>query len=369
MANGFSSEIRTDCASVPVELGDRRYIVEIGPGLLDETGSRLRQMGLHGRLALITDENVDGLYAPQVTASLTQAGYESVCYTVTAGEASKALATVQHLCDAMARDGFDRSAAVLALGGGVVGDLAGFVAGVYYRGVKLVQLPTTVMAQVDSAVGGKTAVNLPAGKNLVGVFHQPALVLADTASLQTLGPREWNEGFAEVIKYGVIRSPQLLVALALDPLPDLAAVIRECVQIKADIVAADEQETSGLRALLNFGHTLGHAIEAVAGYGSLFHGEAVALGMRAAAFLSQRRAGLSLHEVTRLDALLRRFSLPRVLPPGLEPKALLRHAFTDKKFVSGRIRFVLTPRFGEAFVSEQVTSADLHDAIIYLQTA
>jgi 3-dehydroquinate synthase len=367
MSNGSSSGTRTDFISVPVELASRSYVVEIGANLLDQTGSRLRQLGLEGRVALITDENVDRHYGPQVTTSLARAGYESSCYPIPAGEASKALATVEQVCDSMARDGFDRSAIVLALGGGVVGDLAGFVAGVYYRGLKLVQLPTTVMAQVDSAVGGKTAVNLPAGKNLVGVFHQPTFVLADTVTLQTLGRREWNEGFAEVIKYGVIRSPELLVKLAQDPLPDLAGVVRECVQIKAGIVAADEHETSGLRALLNFGHTLGHAIEAVAGYGSFFHGEAIALGMRAAAYLSQRHTGLSPEEVAQLDALLRRFSLPRTLASGFKPEALLRHAFADKKFVSGRIRFVLTPRFGEAFVSEQVTSNDLLDAVSYLQ--
>ena len=274
---------------------------------------------------------------------------------------------VQQLAELMARDTLDRSSIVVALGGGVIGDLAGFLAAIYYRGVPLIQLPTSVMAQVDSAVGGKTAVNLQAGKNLLGAFYQPRLVLADTLTLRSLGRREWNEGFAEIIKYGVIRSPALFSALEGDGPLDIDEIVEACVRIKADIVAEDEFETSGRRALLNFGHTLGHAIEAAAGYGALYHGEAISLGMRAAAYISRKRAGLSAEEVTRLKGLLEKFSLPTQLPPDLSPDQIIDRTFADKKFVQGRIRFVLASRLGHAFVSDEVTREDLLEAVAYLQ--
>ncbi|MBV9492151.1 MAG: 3-dehydroquinate synthase [Verrucomicrobia bacterium] len=355
--------------TVLVGLGDRQYRVEVGPGLLQATGTKLRDLGLRGAVAVITDHNVQRLYGRTVLDALAETGYRAFVHAVPPGEPSKSLRAIEQLAECMARDGLDRSSIVVALGGGVIGDLAGFLAAVYYRGVPLVQLPTSVMAQVDSAVGGKTAVNLDAGKNLVGAFYQPRLVLADTLTLQSLGRREWNEGFAEVIKYGVIQKPELLSKLEAETPLDLDEIVEACVQIKADIVAEDEFEISGRRALLNFGHTLGHAIEAAAGYGTLFHGEAVSLGMRAAAYLSQKRAGLHATEAARIDGLLRKFSLPVRLSPDLSPEEVLRLAFTDKKFVGGRIRFVLASRLGHAFVSDAVTRDDLLDALAYLQSS
>lgn len=353
--------------SVQVLLGNRRYWVEVGPGLLETVGSKLRRLGLGGTAAVITDDNVGGLYGRTVRNSLAEAGFQTKIYPVRPGEQAKSLLEVQQLAESMARDALDRSSIVVALGGGVIGDLAGFLAAIYYRGIPLVQLPTSVMAQVDSAVGGKTAVNLQAGKNLLGAFYQPRLVLADTLTLRSLGRREWNEGFAEIIKYGVIRSPALFSALEGDGPLDIDGIVEACVRIKADIVAEDEFETSGRRALLNFGHTLGHAIEAAAGYGALYHGEAISLGMRAAAYISRKRAGLPAEEVTRLKGVLEKFSLPTELPPDLSPDQIIERTFADKKFVRGQIRFVLASRLGHAFVSDEVTREDLLEAVAYLQ--
>ncbi len=348
-------------------LGDRSYAVLIGPGLLDEVGARMRSLGLDGAAAIVTDDSVGALYGTRVQASLEGAGYAARLYAVAPGEGSKSLATLENLAERLAADGHDRGSVVVALGGGVVGDLAGFLAATYQRGVPWVQLPTSVMAQVDSSVGGKTGVNLRAGKNLVGAFHQPRLVLADTDTLATLGKRQANEGFAEVIKYGVIRRPALLEALLGRASVDLPAIVEGCVQIKAEIVGADEHERGGDRALLNFGHTIGHAIEAEAGYGGMFHGEAVALGMRAAAFLSTRRAGFSEGAAGTIDAALRRYDLPAVLPADLSPERIVRRAFSDKKFVAGTIRFVLASRLGHAFISDAVTRDDLADAVAFLR--
>ena len=230
------------------------------------------------------------------------------------------------------------------------------------RGIRYVQVPTTLLSQVDSSVGGKTAINLRAGKNLVGAFHQPVAVLADTTTLRTLGRREWNEGFAEVIKYAVIRERGLLAELRDGQwhLPDL---VRRCVEIKASFVEEDERETSGSRALLNFGHTLGHAIEAVAGYGTLLHGEAVALGMVAAAQVSAERAGLQKQEIEELVGLIRQFDLPIKLPESLPRNQILEKVFADKKFVNQKIRFVMTPKLGSAFLAENITVEDLESGL------
>ena len=267
LAPSMSSEIQ----SVPVPLGSRAYRVLIGAGILSQLGQMASELGpeLGKRCAVVTDSNVAPLYSERVLASLAAAGYLPTLITVPAGEASKSLPVVERVCDEMIAAGLDRKAWVVALGGGVVGDLAGFVAAIYYRGVPFVQIPTTVIAQVDSAVGGKTGVNAAHGKNLIGAFHQPRLVLADVTTLQTLPPREFNEGVAEIVKHAAIRDRSLLEALCVPKLQfeaaAMAEVIRRNVEIKAAIVAEDEHETKGLRALLNFGHTVGHGIENAAG--------------------------------------------------------------------------------------------------------
>jgi 3-dehydroquinate synthase len=350
--------------AVTVALGTRSYEVKIGSGLLDALGAESRQLALGRQCAVISDSNVAPLYGARAISSLREAAFDPVEVTVPAGEASKSLDQAEWICERMIDARLDRKAWVIALGGGVIGDLAGFVAAIYYRGVPFIQVPTTIVAQVDSAVGGKTGVNARNGKNLIGAFHQPRLVLADVDTLATLPEREFNEGFAEVIKHGAIRDRSLLDAVAaLDRGSDLAPIIRRNVEIKARIVAADEHETTGERALLNFGHTIGHAIEAAAGYGSLLHGEAISLGLVAACRISVAKAGLDPAEAARITRLLEQFRLPVRLPSGISQDAILTALKADKKFEEGSIRFVLCPRLGEAYVSKEVTWNDITQAL------
>jgi 3-dehydroquinate synthase len=350
-------------ATVIVALGTRSYGVKVGRGLLEELGAEAKALPLGRRCALISDGNVAPLYGGWALESLRSAGFDPVVITVPAGEKSKSLDQAGWICERMMEARLDRKSWVVALGGGVVGDLAGFVAAIYYRGVPYIQAPTTIVSQVDSAVGGKTGVNAQNGKNLIGAFHQPKLVLADVETLSTLPAREYNEGFAEVIKHGAIRDRALLDTVAsLEPagLPDM---IRRNVEIKAAIVSADENETTGERALLNFGHTIGHAIEAAAGYGALLHGEAISLGLVAACRLSVKKAGLDPQEAQVVIGLLQKYKLPVRLPPAVSIEAVLEALKADKKFEEGSIRFVLCPRLGEAFVSKDVTMAEISQAV------
>jgi 3-dehydroquinate synthase len=344
--------------TVTINIGSQPYPVYIGERLLNEVGGICREASLFGRAAIVSDANVAALYGQTLSTAFANAGFKISTHVVAAGERSKSFIDVTTLCEDFARQGVDRQSFVVALGGGVVGDLAGFAAAIYYRGIPVVQIPTTIMAQVDSAVGGKTGINLTAGKNLVGSFHQPAAVLADISTLSTLGRREWNEGFAEVIKYGVIRERELLSRIK-RTLPPLAGLVQQCVEIKASFVEGDERETKGNRALLNFGHTIGHAIENVAGYGTLLHGEAVALGIIAAAHISSRCAGLPAEDLQEIESAIRQFDLPTQLPPGLSRRRILEAAFADKKFVEGRIRFVVTPKLGTAVLVNNITVRDL----------
>ena len=362
--------MNSEIHSVEVPLGSRAYSVLIGDGVLPSIGEHaVARLGSAAgrRCAVITDSNVAPLHSAPVLAGLENAGFAPVLITVPAGEASKSMTVAERVCDEMIAAGLDRKSWVVALGGGVVGDLAGFVAAIYYRGIPFVQIPTTVIAQVDSAVGGKTGVNATHGKNLIGAFHQPRLVLADVDTLQTLPPREFNEGFAEIIKHGAIRDCTLLSRICVPELqfkPEvLAGIIRRNVEIKAAIVAADEHETTGERALLNFGHTVGHAIENAAGYGRFLHGEAISLGLVAACRLSVQKAGLSGVEADLVLERLAHFKLPLRLPADIATDDLMAALRTDKKFAAGAVRFVLTPRLGEAFVSKEVTHGDIREAI------
>ena len=335
------------------------YEVRVGRGLLARTAELLAAVpALRGkRCAVVTDERVATLYAQGVVDSLQAGGHAPVLITIPAGEASKSLAETGRVADALVGAGLDRHGFVVALGGGVVGDLAGFVASIYQRGVPVVQIPTTIISQVDSAVGGKTGVNVAAGKNLLGTFHPPSAVLVDLDTLDTLPDREFHEGFAEIIKHAVIRDRALFDALfdfdrrgSRDALP---GIIRRNLEIKAAAVAADEFERAGVRALLNFGHTVGHAVEQAAGYGRFLHGEAVALGLVAAGRLSVETAGLDPDDFDRLVNLLRSFGLPTRLPPGLPVDSIMASLARDKKFEARAVRFVLTPRIGAAFLSAQ----------------
>lgn len=351
--------------SVRVQFPGVSYEVRIGEGLLGAAGQEIRSVCGGGSAAIVvSDSNVAPLYAAALCASLEDAGVRVIREIVPAGEASKSLDMVARVCNAMIAGGLDRTSFLVALGGGVVGDLAGFAAAIFQRGIPYAQIPTTLLAQVDSSVGGKTGVNAPGGKNLLGAFHHPAIVIADTSTLATLPQREFCEGMAEVLKHGVIRDAGLIVEAGALAHSDRAALIARNVAIKAAIVADDPEERLGLRALLNFGHTVGHAIEQAAGYGRFLHGEAISMGMAVALRISQSLAGLPAAEVQRTLDALRAQQLPVQIPADLTPEILLPALFRDKKFQSGRIRFVLSGSLGTAFVSETVTEHDIREAIV-----
>jgi len=365
----------THAAAVPhvhVNLAERSYDVLVEPGLLKRAGAVIHAAGLDGRAAVISDSRVAPLHAGVLLESLAAAGLSPSLHVIPAGEASKSMAQTEALCRAMIRDGHDRRSLVVALGGGVVGDLAGFVAAIFFRGIPFVQIPTTIVAQVDSSVGGKTGVNVDEGKNLLGAFHQPRLVLVDPETLRTLPAREFHEGFAEAIKHAAIRDAAMLDDLAaLDPTNrDVASdLIARNIAIKARIVEADEHETRDIRALLNFGHTIGHGIEAAIPYGEMLHGEAIALGIRAALFLSQRHCNLAPAASSAVLQLLAKYQLPLVLADNLATVTIMEKLARDKKFAAGKIRFVLLDSPGNARVSDAVTLPDLRDAINHLRGA
>ncbi len=354
-------------ATVTVNLPGREYEVVIGENLLAETASHVSATSVLGgrkRCVIVTDSQVGPLYAEAVEGSLTEGGFEVQTITVPSGEPSKSFAETESICRDMIRHGHDRNSFLVALGGGVVGDLAGFAAAVFFRGIPFVQIPTTIVSQVDSSVGGKTGINTQEGKNLVGAFHQPALVIADTATLQTLPDREYNEGFAEVIKHAAIRDADMLEEIEqLEGRGNLAPLIERNVRIKAAIVEEDEKELSGTRALLNFGHTIGHGIEASAGYGDLLHGEAISLGLVAAARISCEASTLSEVETARLTRMLRKFNLPLTLSPKVATAEIMQALSHDKKFREGGVRFVLLRSLGDAYVSSEITLAQIEAAI------
>jgi 3-dehydroquinate synthase len=339
---------------VKVPLGTRSYQINIGAGLLSQLGRDCKRLGLGARCAIISDRNVAPLYGRKVEASLARAGFEPALITVPAGETAKSLKTVQSCYDQLAAKRLERKSFIVALGGGVVGDLAGFVAATYLRGVAFVQVPTTLLAQVDSSVGGKVGVNLKAGKNLVGSFYQPRLVLCDLNTLATLPARELRAGLAEVIKYGIIYDEPLFKKLERD-MPKLLhrdtgtleAVVARCCEIKAEVVGQDETE-SGLRAILNFGHTLGHALEAISHYGRYLHGEAISIGQVAAAGLSKQVLGLPEEHAGRITRLLEQAGLPITAKLSRPRQAQLLNAMKlDKKVSRGEVKFVLAKRIGK----------------------
>ncbi len=355
---------------VQVPLGNRSYAIKVGDGLLSRLGAECARLKLGQRCAVITDSNVGKFFAKAALKSLSASGFEPVLITVPAGEKSKRIAVVEKCYDQLAAHRLERKSFIVALGGGVVGDLAGFVAATYLRGLPFVQAPTTLLAQVDSSVGGKTGVNLRAGKNLVGAFYQPQLVLCDLDALKTLPRREYVSGLAEIIKYGIIYDAILFAQLERN-LPKLlqrdaatlAAVIARCCEIKADVVSQDETE-SGLRAILNFGHTLGHAIENSSGYGKFLHGEAIAVGQVAAARLSRQILGLSSGEVERIEKIFVQAGLPvKIQLNPVQRKKLFAAMMLDKKVSAGEIKFVLAKKIGKV-VWGQMVASDLIEKVL-----
>jgi 3-dehydroquinate synthase len=340
--------------TVRVDLGPRAYDVVIGRGLLNEIlGWELGKLKHGGKVALLVDEIIATTYGDRVDMSLELSFFlDNFLYKIQSGEPGKTLEQYGKILQWLAEKKFSRSDTILAIGGGVIGDLAGFVAATYLRGINFVQVPTTLLAMVDSSVGGKTGVNLPEGKNLVGAFHQPKLVVADLDTLATLPAKEFSAGMAEVIKYGAIKDKALFDRVAKGVKPgdaDLDEIIEKCVAIKARIVENDEFETKGERALLNFGHTIGHAIEKATGYKQYLHGEAISLGMRAAAWLSVWQAGLPEADARRIEAALTANALPLVLKPEVDRAAILAALGNDKKVAAdGKNRWVLLKSLGVA---------------------
>ena len=335
-----------------------RYPVVVAPGALAELPARLRDLGAGGALWLVSDTNVYRHYGRQLEETLRASGFAVQSRSVPGAEASKDIATLSGLYDWLIGGGVERRDWLLALGGGVVGDLAGFAAASVLRGVAVVQIPTTLQAMVDAAVGGKTGVNHPLGKNLIGAFHQPRLVLGDTDTLATLPQRELRAGWAEVVKHGVIRDAglfELLEAFVTEgqPAAQLPGLIRRGVAVKVRVVSNDERE-DGERIILNYGHTLGHALESVAGYGALLHGEAVAIGMHAAARIAQRLGVFSADDVERQRRLLAGFGLETAFPAGIDGDALLAVAMRDKKVQARRVRWVLPTHIGGVVVRDDV---------------
>jgi 3-dehydroquinate synthase len=346
---------------VKVPLGNRSYSILIGSNGLIQLGKECRRLELAPQCAVISDENVAPRYGELALRSLQSAGFRPVLITVSSGEKTKSLRTVRFCYEQMAAHRLERKSFVVALGGGVVGDLAGFVAATYLRGIPFVQVPTTLLAQVDSSVGGKVGVNLKVGKNLVGAFHQPRLVICDLQTLRSVPEREYRAGLAEVIKYGIICDPRFFNSLE-QKLPKLlgrdsstlASVIVRCCAIKAEVVGQDETE-SDRRAILNFGHTIGHALEALSGYGRLLHGEAIAIGQTGAAQISSEMIGLPARDATRITQLLARSGLPTRIRLNVRQKAqLLKAMELDKKVSDGQVKFVLAKRIGEVVTGQTV---------------
>lgn len=360
--------------TIRVELGGRSYDVLVGAGLLDEIASHAEgflESYVSRPVPIVADTNARKHHGVRIEASLLAAGYEVAWYDVASGEASKSWANLEQLTDWMLGIGVTRSDHVLALGGGVVGDLVGFACSILKRGCGFVQLPTTLLSQVDSSVGGKTAINTSAGKNMIGAFHQPSLVLADTTSLDTLPDREMRAGFAEVIKYGLLGDVSFFEwlethgrgVLAREP-EELTHAIATSIRAKARIVAQDERETSGVRALLNLGHTFGHALEAETGFSDrLLHGEAVALGMVLAARFSARRGEISSKDASRAAVAIGASGLPaEIVDLGLScgGDTLVDHMRHDKKMEgSGTLPFLLLKGLGEAYMARDVELSDV----------
>lgn len=353
--------------TIETRLGERSYPIHVGRGIMGDPSSLAPHVA--GRqVFVISDENVADLYFHSLERAL-EGSRRVDSHIIRSGERSKTLEGFASILQALAACRLGRDGVVVALGGGVVGDIAGFAAACYQRGVDFVQIPTTLLAQVDSSVGGKTGVNLPVGKNLVGAFHQPRCVVIDTATLATLAPREMRAGFAEVVKYGLIGDAEFFAwleenvdaLLALDDESVVHAVIRSCEE-KARVVMADERET-GQRALLNLGHTFGHAIEAGTGYGQWLHGEAVAVGTLLAARLSEREGGLDEGEYRRIEAIFDKAGLPLRIPKNLSTERMLELMALDKKSLEGKMRLVLLRRIGEAVVSADFNPVFLRETL------
>jgi 3-dehydroquinate synthase len=352
-----------------VELGERSYEIVAGAGLLGQAGRLLQERGLAGKALVVTNTTVAQFYLESLAASIRKAGFETVTLILPDGEEYKTLAQVEKVYDTAVKERLERSSVIVALGGGVIGDLTGFAAASYLRGVHFVQVPTTLLAQVDSAVGGKVGVNHREGKNLIGAFYQPALVITDLLTLKTLAEREFRAGLAEVIKHALIMDTGLyhLLSNRIREVQNrepgiLEEVVLQACTVKLRVVEEDEQE-QGLRAILNYGHTIGHALEAESGYGVFRHGEAVAIGMAGAALISETSGFCPAGTHGKTVAILQRYGLPVAIPREYTAQALYRRMLLDKKVRQKRVRFVLPRRIGEVLITEDVPETVVIDTL------
>ncbi len=357
-----------DMAEIQVGLGERSYPIRIDNGCLARIGEDLVSRGIAKRFAIVTDDRVASLYGQVVIDSLRKAGIQQEMLIFRHGEESKHLQTVGELASRLAKAGFDRKDGLIALGGGVVGDITGFLASIYMRGIPFVQVPTTLLAQVDSSVGGKTGVDLPEGKNLVGTFYQPKAVYIDPDVLATLDRQELLCGLAEVIKYGVIRDIRFFEFLEKRRLQiltlaagDIAETLVNCCRIKADVVERDERE-GGLRRILNYGHTVGHAVEAASAF-AIPHGLAVAIGMVAAARIATAKGILAQEEERRISGLIAAYGMPIGVPENLDRERIKAYLKTDKKSVAGRVFYILPTGIGSVCITDEVSDQHLDQVI------
>ena len=351
-------------ASITVQLPQKSYEIVIAPGNIDQLGPKMLPLNLGKKVLLISNPEVFAHYGARAIISLQEAGFDFCHYILPSGEEYKTPQTIHDIYNVALANRLERSSTIVALGGGVVGDITGFVAATWLRGLNVVQVPTSLLAMVDAAIGGKTGVNHPQGKNLIGAFHQPRLVLIDPEVLKTLAMREFRGGMAEVIKYGVIWDAELFTQMensqGLDEIDNLTPglleeiLIRSC-QSKANVVSQDEKE-SGLRAILNYGHTIGHAVESLTGYTVVTHGEAVGIGMVAASQLAVELGMWDKQSDRRQLALIEKASLPTKLPSGLDIEKILVSLQTDKKVKAGKVRFVLPTGVGVVTVTDKVTT-------------
>jgi 3-dehydroquinate synthase len=356
---------------VDVNLGSRSYRIVVASGALQSVGQRLRELRLGSRAALVSDGAIMRLYGKTVVTSLEAEGFTVTTIEVPEGEAAKTLAVAEHCWDQLLTAGLDRTSTVMALGGGAVGDVAGFAAATYMRGINFVQLPTTVLAQVDASIGGKTAIDHPLGKNMIGAFHQPRLVVVDPAVARTLPEREFRSGLAEIVKHGIVLDADYFAELERDLAPlaarDLGVlerIIGGSCRLKASVVERDEREAE-LRHVLNYGHTIGHALEAATGYARYAHGEAVSLGIVAEARLA-RRLGIADDETTaRQERMLETLGLP-VRAPSIDVEPIVSAMARDKKAKDGRVPFVLAPRIGAFRIVYDVPTAEVRAVIASL---
>jgi 3-dehydroquinate synthase len=355
--------------TVRVELGDRSYDICIGSGNLDQIGDRLEKFRFSPRVAIVSNPTVYSFYGEKIKAAFRRKGFDAYEVLIPDGEQYKDFMWAYHILGEMLGRKLDRKSAVVALGGGVIGDIACFSASLYMRGISCVQVPTTLLSQVDSSVGGKTGVNHYLGKNMIGTFYQPSLVWIDINTLRTLPDREFRAGMAEIIKYGVIKDPDLFdyllanrdAILSLDP-GKLSFIIRRSCEIKAEVVSEDERE-SGIRAILNFGHTVGHALETITGYSRFLHGEAVAIGMRYAAELA-RISGFSNEGTSgKIRDIISKYGLPLAIPREIESRAIMEAMQLDKKTVSGSLNFILPDRIGSVKIIKDIPAKHLTEAL------